>query len=222
MSTQATALTQQEDHKTSESPRSWPTRYARFGQFHVDLQKEELYRDGRRAKMQAKIYQALLVLLGRPGEIIARDEVCKRLWPEALHGNLDANVNTTINKLRLVLGDSPEIPVYIETIPRRGYSFMAEVQFTDELPSPKRVTGANGVLKDPKLKLAEHDPQKNRWFSLLRSDPTPLLLASFVLVGILIGALLVLAWNSASNGGRATQNLSQHSVARPAAADREL
>jgi len=222
MSTQATAIARQEGSTPSAASPSWPARYARFGQFQVDFQRDELYRDARRSKVQAKIYQALLILIARPGEIITRDEVCKRLWPEALHVNLDANVNTTINKLRLVLGDSSETPVYIETIPRRGYSFIAKVQFSDQPLPVKPPARVGSGVDGSNLDAAERSLRKRCWLSLLRLQPTPLRLASFVLVGMLLGALLVLAWNFASNKNRGAQNLGRQSVSLPAQADREL
>lgn len=219
MSTQAPAIARQEEHTVSASSPTWPARYARFGQFQVDLQREELYRDGRRTKVQAKIYQALLVLIARPGDIVTREEVCRRLWPEALHANLDANVNTTINKLRLVLADSPEIPVYIETIPRRGYSFIAPVQFSDEPMSVKASTTVDNVSAAAPV----HSSVRKNWrLAFLEMQPTPLRLASFVLVGMLMGALLVLAWKFASNKNQRTESLGRQSVSLPASADHDL
>jgi DNA-binding winged helix-turn-helix (wHTH) protein len=219
MSTQASIVVQHEDLSPAGSTPSWPARYARFGQFQVDLQREELFRDGRRAKVQAKIYQALLVLIARPGDIITRDQVCKRLWPEALHVNLDANVNTTINKLRLVLGDSPEAPAYIETIPRRGYSFIAPVQFSDE---PVPIKPPASLDKTTSRTPALSSPTESSWLSPLRMPPTPLRLASFVLIGMLMGALLVFAWKFASNRNQPTEGLGRQSVSLPSHGDREL
>lgn len=221
MSTQATAIARQEDHTPLAS--RWPARYARFGQFQVDLQREELYRDGRRVRVQAKIYQALLVLIDRPGEIIRREEVCKRLWPETLHVNLDANVNTTINKLRLVLADSSESPAYIETIPRRGYSFIAAVQFSDEPPLVKSPASVSKPSAETSAgSMAPWAWPSHSWLSSMRARPTPLLLASFVLVGMLMGALLVLAWKSASNKHPGAQNLGRQSVSLSSQIDRDL
>jgi DNA-binding winged helix-turn-helix (wHTH) protein len=79
---------------------------------------------------------------------VTREEVRRQLWPDTFLANLDANVNTTINKLRQVLGDSPENPVYVETIPRRGYSFIASVEFSSVPAAPpaellKTVFGCN-------------------------------------------------------------------------------
>jgi DNA-binding winged helix-turn-helix (wHTH) protein len=108
-------------------------RYVCFGQFHVDLQREELFKEGSRVRIPSKVFQVLLALVERPGEIVAREAMRARLWPEGAFVNYDANVNTTVNKLRLALGDSPEKPMYVETIPRQGYCFLGTVERVNEL-----------------------------------------------------------------------------------------
>jgi DNA-binding winged helix-turn-helix (wHTH) protein len=108
-------------------------RYVCFGQFHVDLQREELFKEGSRVRIPSKVFQVLLALVERPGEIVTREAMRARLWPEGAFVNYDANVNTTVNKLRLALGDSPEKPMYVETIPRQGYCFLGTVERVDEL-----------------------------------------------------------------------------------------
>lgn len=102
-------------------------RFLNFGTFTVDLKREELFKDGTRIKLPGKVYQTLVALLERPGEVVSRDDLRIKLWPEGTHVNYDANVNTTVNKLRLALGDSPDKPIYVETIPRQGYSFVGTV-----------------------------------------------------------------------------------------------
>src|SRR6201987_48129 len=102
-------------------------RYLCFGQFRVDLQREELLKEGSRVRIPAKVFQVLLALVERPGEIVTREALRARLWPGGAFVNYDANVNTTVNKLRLALGDSPEKPMYVETIPRQGYCFLGDV-----------------------------------------------------------------------------------------------
>jgi DNA-binding winged helix-turn-helix (wHTH) protein len=109
-----------------------PERYVCFGAFHLDLKKEELFKDGARVKLQGKVYQALLALLQKPGEIVTREELRMQLWPSDTHVNYDANVNTTVNKLRQVLGDSPDQPAFVDTIPRKGYSFVGQVRYVDQ------------------------------------------------------------------------------------------
>src|SRR5580704_8533654 len=107
--------------------------YLCFGQFQVDLQREELFKEGSRVRIPSKVFQVLLALLERPGEIVTREALRARLWPDGTFVNYDANVNTTVNKLRLALGDSPENPMYVETIPRRGYCFLGTVERGNEL-----------------------------------------------------------------------------------------
>src|SRR6266568_4879904 len=108
-------------------------RYVSFGHFQVDLQREELFKDGARVPIPSKVFQVLLALVERPGEIVTREALRARLWPGGTFVNYDANVNTTVNKLRLALEDSPEKPVYVETIPRQGYCFLGTVERGNEL-----------------------------------------------------------------------------------------
>jgi DNA-binding winged helix-turn-helix (wHTH) protein len=111
-------------------------RFLRFGPFVVDQQRQEVSKSGVRLKLQGKVYQVLLALLEKPGEVVTREELRQRLWPADTHVNYDANVNTTVNKLRQVLGDSSDNPTYIETIPRRGYCLVAHPERTDASPVP--------------------------------------------------------------------------------------
>src|ERR1700758_1451438 len=106
-------------------------RFIRFGPFQVDQQRQEVVKDGSRLKLQGKVSQALVALLENPGEVVTREELRLRLWPADTHVNYDANVNTTVNKLRQVLGDSTDKPLYIETIPRKGYCLVVRPEFAD-------------------------------------------------------------------------------------------
>src|SRR5882762_6016546 len=135
MSTQLAPMPSSQFTASAES--ALPARYVRFGSFHLDLRKEELLKDGTRVKLQGKVYQALLALLEKPGEVVTREALRMRLWPSDTHVNYDANVNTTVNKLRQVLGDSPDQPVFVDTIPRKGYSFVAKIEYLDQ-PAPQQ------------------------------------------------------------------------------------
>ena len=115
------------------------SRYLCFGGFQLDTQRELLFKDGAKVRLPGKVFQTLLALLEKPGEVLTREALRERLWPEGTFVNYDANVNTTVNKLRLVLGDSPDQPAYIETIPRLGYCFVGSVERSSELP---KTTGA--------------------------------------------------------------------------------
>lgn len=108
--------------------------YLHFGAFHLDVERRELFKDELRVKVQSKVIEALLVLVENPGQIITRETLRARLWPHNTEMNYDANVNTTVNKLRHALGDSHGRPIYVETIPRRGYTFIAKAQFVERAP----------------------------------------------------------------------------------------
>src|ERR1700687_5881389 len=110
----------------------FPTRYVRFGAFELDVKRQDLLKNGARLRLPGKVYQVLITLLERPGEIVTREELRARLWPSDTHVNFDANVNTTVNKLRQILGDSNEESAYVQTIPRRGYSFVSKVEFVEQ------------------------------------------------------------------------------------------
>jgi len=131
MSTQAVPRHSLEEHQGSNNDTCGPARYVCFGTFQLDLEKEELFKNGARVKLQSKVCEALVALLSKPGEIVTREELRRQLWPSDTHVNYDANVNTTVNKLRQVLGDSPDKPTFVDTIPRKGYCFVAKVEYVD-------------------------------------------------------------------------------------------
>jgi len=99
----------------------------RFDQFELDLRTAEIYKQGRRIKLQEQPCQVLAVLVEHPGELVTREELKKKLWPNDTFVDFDHGVNIAVNKLRDALGDSAESPRFIETLPRRGYRFIAPV-----------------------------------------------------------------------------------------------
>jgi eukaryotic-like serine/threonine-protein kinase len=110
----------------------------RFGTFEVDLHAGELRKQGKRIKVQEQPFHVLTVLLQRPGEVVTREELRNQNWPPDTFVDFDNSLNTAINKLREALGDSAENPRFIETLPRRGYRFIAPVSGDQrkKLPSP--------------------------------------------------------------------------------------
>ena len=100
----------------------------RFGPFEVDLRAGEVYKHGIRLKLQDQPFQILALLLERPGDVVTREELCQKLWTADTFVDFDTGLNSAIKKLRDVLADSAEEPRYIETLPRRGYRFIAEVE----------------------------------------------------------------------------------------------
>jgi DNA-binding winged helix-turn-helix (wHTH) protein len=190
MSTQLVPIHSPEGQISSNGSPVSPSRYLRFGIFHLDLQREELFKDGTRVKLQGKVYQALLALLEKPGEIVTREALRMRLWPADTFVNYDANVNTTVNKLRQVLGDSPEQPAFVETIPRQGYSFVAKVEHVDQ-PAARQARSQAGLLPDT---LDRNQPEPNTSFirSALSSRWFSAGVITLVLASMLFGAALVL------------------------------
>src|SRR5438445_5232211 len=100
----------------------------RFDVFDVDLRAGELHKAGRKIKLQILPFQALAMLLERPGEVITRKEFEKRLWPGDTFVDFDNSLNTAIKKLRLALGDDNKKPRFVETLPKRGYRFIGKLE----------------------------------------------------------------------------------------------
>src|SRR5215471_12065083 len=100
----------------------------RFGVFEFDPLARELTRHGVSLRVQEQPIQILLALLDQPGRIVTREELQRRLWPDGTFVDFEQSVNKAVNKLREALGDSASHPLYIETVARRGYRFVAPVQ----------------------------------------------------------------------------------------------
>jgi DNA-binding winged helix-turn-helix (wHTH) protein/Tol biopolymer transport system component len=111
-----------------------------FGTFEVDLVRQELSRRGTPVHLQDKPFQILAFLLERPGEIVTREELQERLWPNGTFVEFDEGLNTAMKKLRQALLDSADSPIYIETLPRRGYRFITPV--TVAFAEPNRSAGS--------------------------------------------------------------------------------
>ncbi len=111
------------------------TRRTRFGAFEVDLRSGELYKHGLRLKLQDQPFQVLALLLEHPGDVVTREELREKLWPADTFVDFDTGLNSAIKKLRDALSDSVGEPRYIETLPRRGYRFIAQVENGDLPPS---------------------------------------------------------------------------------------
>jgi DNA-binding winged helix-turn-helix (wHTH) protein/tetratricopeptide (TPR) repeat protein len=103
----------------------------RFGVFEVDVRSGELRKQGVRIKLQEQPFHVLTVLLQRPGDVVTREELRSQNWPADTFVDFDNSLNTAINKLREALGDSADNPRFIETLPRRGYRFIAPVTNVD-------------------------------------------------------------------------------------------
>jgi len=119
-------------------------RFISFGIFEVDLQAGELRKAGLKLKLTGQPFQVLAILLERPGEVVAREQLQKRLWPDTFV-DVDHNLNTAINKIREALGDSAENPRFVETLPRRGYRFIGPITPPVTTPEPRSAWPATAV-----------------------------------------------------------------------------
>ena len=116
-----------------------PTSNVRFGRFEFDPRRGELRKEGRRIRLQEQPFQILRILLESPGEVVSREEIRKRLWPDDTVVEFDHSINAAVNRLREALRDSADKPRYIETLARRGYRFIGEADSADRLVQPNRL-----------------------------------------------------------------------------------
>jgi DNA-binding winged helix-turn-helix (wHTH) protein len=163
-------------------------RYIRLGPFQIDQQRQEITKNGEKLRLQGKVYRVLMTLLEKPGEVVTREELRQRLWPAETYVNYDANVNTTVNKLRLALGDSSEKPIYIETIPRKGYCLLVQPEIS---ATPTTASVSISEPRDLPVKRFENGdakPHTSIW--------NVVAIIGLLLVGILLGATLTRLWIS--------------------------
>src|SRR5215470_17571223 len=102
----------------------------RFSIFEVNLQTGELRRKGQKVKLQDQPFQVLAALLERPGEVVTREELRCKLWPADTFVDFDHSLNAAIKRLRDALGESAETPIFVETLARRGYRFIGNVEIS--------------------------------------------------------------------------------------------
>jgi len=117
-----------------------------FGPYELSLDSEELRKEGNRLKLSGQAIQVLVVLANNRGKLVTREELQQRLWPGATCGDFEHGLNAAVNRLRETLGDSATEPIYIETVPRRGYRFIAHV---DQAPNITNSAVPNHLLALP-------------------------------------------------------------------------
>jgi len=123
------------------------SRVLRFGVFEVDLRSGELRKQGLKIRLQEQPLQVLALLLEHPGQLVTREGLKQKLWPADTFVDFDHSLNTAINKLREALGDSPNSPRFVETLPRRGYRFIYPVEGAPgEVPRPAAPITSLAVL----------------------------------------------------------------------------
>jgi Tol biopolymer transport system component/DNA-binding winged helix-turn-helix (wHTH) protein len=193
----------------------------RFGAYEVDLHTREFWKHGLRLKLVGQPFEILAVLLARPGELVTREELRAQLWPGDTFVDFNHGLNAAVNKLREALSDSADQPRYIETLPRRGYRFMATVeraapvqQGKSTAAEPSSVAGAipQGTSKQPVI---VPQPAFAAAPSILRnSEKEPLPPRSWRRILLAAGSTLVIVfmivvWLSLSPGPRETSGTAQ-------------
>jgi len=138
-----------------EAPASF-SRRVRAGLFEVDLGSGEVHKSGRRVPLQEQPFRVLAILLERPGAVITREELQSRVWTADTFVGFDEGINTAIRKLRVAFGDSADNPRFIETIPRRGYRFLAPVHdlVADSAPPSGSVAEGDAMVELPRARPA--------------------------------------------------------------------
>lgn len=150
----------------------------RFGQFELDIAAGELRRNTQRVRLQPQPFKLLALLARRAGTLVARDEIRSELWPEGTFVDFDQSVNFAIKQIREVLGDSAERPLYVETVPRRGYRFIAPVdsgaKASVTLPPAAELSGSTTVnlqkalwANIAELRVAEERRRRNTYVSIV-------------------------------------------------------
>jgi Tol biopolymer transport system component/DNA-binding winged helix-turn-helix (wHTH) protein len=131
----------------------------RFGLFEVDLARSALTRQGVRLKLQDQPFRILSLLLQNHGEIVTREQLRQALWPEGTHVNFDGSLNAALKKLRAALQDDAENPVFVETVPRQGYRFLAPIHVINggvTPVSPRQVSLLDGERNSMEVLLRLH------------------------------------------------------------------
>jgi len=166
----------------------------RFGVFEADGAAGELRRQGVRIKLNAQPFQVLMLLLGRPGEVLTREEISRELWPDGTFVDYEHGVNSAVNRIRDALGDTASNPRFVETLARRGYRFVAPVERIGGQAAEMAVSGEpaaaeaeNGILSG--ILAREEDLPRTPH----RTVRTLFLLLQLMYVGFYVGALANLA-----------------------------
>jgi len=152
----------------------------RFGVFEADRRTGELRKQGTKLRLPRQSFEVLILLLERPGELVAREELRAKLWPADTFVDFDHGLNAAVNRLREALGDSAEIPRFVATLPRRGYRFIASVESPPpQLPDIQPALGAppqakfhSGPLSVGSSAAPRPHPPESPVGRLARSSPT--------------------------------------------------
>jgi len=182
---------------TMQQPSDVPGRL-RFGIFEADLRTGELRKGGVRIRLQEQPFQVLAVLVTRPGELVTRDELRRRLWTADTFVDFEHGLNKAVNKIREALGDSAESPRFVETVPRRGYRFIADVAVVSrESVAPE--TQARSTVGDP-LTADDREPPELTEQPIAPTDRGWRWMLTMAGCGLVLASVIVVGWVLQSRG----------------------
>lgn len=162
----------------------------RFGPFLIDAPAGQLRKGGSKIRLAGQPFEILLMLLERPRQVVTRDEIQQRLWPQETFVDFENSLNKSINKLRQALSDSAEQPVYIETLPRRGYRFIGTL-LAPPSEIPTNPTTTLSPILPPSGPSTISKPTELRSFSIWRTAALSLVLPLGMLIWLAVRSLPV-------------------------------
>ncbi|MGD0271671.1 MAG: tetratricopeptide repeat protein [Candidatus Sulfotelmatobacter sp.] len=182
-----------------------PNSVVRFGTFEVSLQSGEVRKSGMKIRVQQQPLKLLEILLERPGEVINREELRSRVWPDESFGDFDQALNIAIGKLRGALGDSAENPRFIETLPKRGYRFIADVSVVDAEVRPKRPEPIDGGLHGPERKTGLGDEFQSTGLAVAPEHKLRLTPRVIIALALILSLLILAIWLFRPSGSGPTR-----------------
>jgi DNA-binding winged helix-turn-helix (wHTH) protein len=171
----------------------------RFGVFELDSAAGELRKSGVRLRLQDQPFQVLSMLVQRPGQLVSREEFRKELWPADTFVDFDHSLNTIVNKLREVLGDSASNPRFVETLAKRGYRFLPPVEF----PPSSRATNSESVVTPQAEVLEQVQPSRtpaSRSWVLTNVRDLPIVPSGYVRMLFVLIQIMYLSFYMAALG----------------------
>jgi DNA-binding winged helix-turn-helix (wHTH) protein/tetratricopeptide (TPR) repeat protein len=196
---------------------------ARFGLYEADVRQRVLTKGGLKVRLQDQPFQVLALLLERPGELVTREEIQQKLWPADTYVAFDDGLNTAIKKLRSALSDTADNPRFIETVPRRGYRFVAPITIVAAEPSPglsanSDLQSTEASIRDtvaPRYTMPSASPRLNgeRQHFLANKHYWIAAFLTLLLVGWIMYWLRPIHLRSAEGNARATKLIPRRSIA---------
>ena len=187
------------------NPPASSSRQVRTGLFEIDLASGQLHKYGRKLPLQEQPFRVLAILLERPGEVVTRQELQARLWPADTYVGFDEGLNTAIRKLRTAFGDSAGNPRFIETLPRRGYRFIAPVTETTTANGLPAIANVAGIREDNAIADSEEAvslpdysalaPEGGKW-----PWKTAVLMTAFLVLALTVVAYVMRKHSSPGSG----------------------